>query len=72
MAVNASRIRDLEKTDGQICHTTVPHGDSTVYFSIIGDRHLRYPENCEVPTLAARAAARAACLEAAVVVVPLL
>jgi len=22
----------------------VPHGDSTVYFSSISDRHLRYPE----------------------------
>jgi len=25
----------------------VPYGDSTVYFSSIGDRHLRYPGSCE-------------------------
>ena len=29
--------------DGQICHTMVQYGDSTVYYSRIGDRHLTYP-----------------------------
>jgi len=43
MAVNALRIASLESIDGQICHTMVQHGDSTVYYSIIGDHHLRYP-----------------------------
>jgi hypothetical protein len=43
MAVNALRIGRIELIDGQICHTMVQYGDSTVYLSSIGDRHLRYP-----------------------------
>jgi len=43
MAVNGAQICDLEYIDGQICRTMVQHGDSTVCFSRIGDRHLRYP-----------------------------
>ena len=42
MAVNALRIERLELIDGQICHTMIQHGDSTIYYSRIGDRHLRY------------------------------
>jgi len=43
MAVSAIRIGRLESIDGHICHTIVLYGDSTVYYSRIGDRHLRYP-----------------------------
>jgi len=57
MAINGAQICDLEKIDGQICHTMVQYGDSTVYFSTIGDRHLRYPGKNAKTLLSGRTAA---------------
>jgi len=49
MAVNGAQICDLEQIDCQIFHTMVQYGDSTVYFSRIGDLHLKYPVKLRSP-----------------------